>query len=178
LKTVDLLQFSGATALPLVKEIAKTWPKAQIRLLLVPQEIADRYDELGFHWTRIRATLDELKLLTEEDSPGFDIKVWFYQTSPAISGLIIDDWLVSAGWYHELPSKSLPGKKSIRGHMTAAINALGEDAYPLLSMVRAQFNAALNSASEVAVCVDRLPVSASTAVDPSAYTDPPPVSRG
>lgn len=97
LKTVDLLQFSGATALPVVKEIAKTWPKAQIRLLLVPQDVADRYDESGFHWTRIRATLDELKLLTEEDSPGFDIKVWFYQTAPAISGIIIDDWFVSAG---------------------------------------------------------------------------------
>lgn len=74
-KAVDLLQFSGVTALPVVKEIAKIWPRAQIRLLLVPQEVADRYDESGFHWTRIRATLDELKLLTEEDSPGFDIKV-------------------------------------------------------------------------------------------------------
>jgi hypothetical protein len=42
-KAVDLLQFSGVTALPVVKEIAKTWPKAEIRLLLVPQEVADRY---------------------------------------------------------------------------------------------------------------------------------------
>lgn len=149
IKRADLLQFSGATVMPVLKELARHCPNAKVRLLLVPKTVADKYDEPGFHWTRIQSTLDQLMLLSQEDFPGFDIEVWFYETAPAIAGIIIDDWLVTAGWYHELPIASDPAKRSIRGHKTTAIVAFGEDAFALLSMVNAQFNAAMKSAARI-----------------------------
>ncbi len=62
---VELLQFSGDTAIPILKEIAKRCPGATVELFLVPQETASQFDELSFHWNRVQHTKGVLKVIKE-----------------------------------------------------------------------------------------------------------------
>jgi hypothetical protein len=145
IERLDLLQFSGVTALPVIEEAARVCRGANVRMLIVKPEIADHYDEAGFHRTRIQHTLQALKVLFEE-YPQLTVDVWYYSTPPAISGILVDNVLVSAGWYHVFPPTEFPDRLSIRGHITPAITAADVSAEPLLSMVRAQFESVLRAA--------------------------------
>lgn len=138
-KAVDLLQFSGDTAAPILREVARSCPGARTRLFLVSQEVADRYDEPDFHWTRVKNTKGVLRVL-REDFPHFQVEVWSY-SAPSLAGVIIDEWLVSAGWYHILPRKNDPSTLSVRGHASPAVVAVDDESKPLLFMVRGQLEA-------------------------------------
>lgn len=84
-RQIDLLQFSGATAVNILREAARSCPRASIRLLLANADYADRFDEPDFHRTRIRHTLSVIRLMKEFE-PSLHIGVWSYQTEPGIAG--------------------------------------------------------------------------------------------
>ena len=144
---VDLLQFSGAVAQPILRVIDECCQNTKIRLLIASKISADSYDEREFHWNRIKNTLSWIQLI-KETSPNISTQVWGYDIPPSISGVIIDDWLVSVGWYHALPSPHIPGRISMRGHEAPAITHVDiDDSNPLLSMVRKQIDAILQTAN-------------------------------
>jgi hypothetical protein len=138
--SVDLLQFSGDTSIPVLKEIAESCATAKVRLFLISRETAEKYDEPGFHWNRIEHTKGVLRVI-KEDHPQFSVELWSYATAPSIAGIIVDNWLVTVGWYTILPHKTDENKLSIRGHAAPAVTAIDDQAQPLLRMVRDQFDA-------------------------------------
>jgi hypothetical protein len=146
-KQIDLLQFSGATAITVIQQISKSSPNATIRLLLIEPERAKTYDmdRPDHHLDRIKGTLAQLNVI-KNDYPNLTVGVWFYTTEPGISGIVVDNWMVSVGWYHVFPIGGLPNNVSILGHATPAITAIDKDAEPLLLMVQAQFEAVLKNA--------------------------------
>lgn len=148
-KRIDMLQFSGFTAIPVLKEIAKSCRGAVVRLLLIDREHATAYgkDKPNFHVRRIDGTRTELEVI-QEDYADITVGVWSYKTEPAISGIVVDDWLVTAGWYHGFPkSKDSAEIVFLRGHATPAITAVDHEAEPFLSMVRAQSGAVLKTST-------------------------------
>jgi len=147
-KRIDLLQFSGDTAVSILEEAAKTCPRAEIRLLLFKPESAEKFDEPAFHSNRIKHTLGALKVL-QESFPKMNVRVWSYKTEPGIAGIAVDNWLVSIGWYHVFPKKESPSGLSLRGHLAPAITAVHGAAEPLLGLVREQFEAVLKAADLV-----------------------------
>ena len=146
-KRVDLLQFSGFTAISVLSAVAKSSPDATIRLLVIDRRRARSYDtdNPDYHLKRIQGTLTQLRLL-HEDYPDLSVEVWSYRTEPGISGITIDDWLVAIGWHNVFPNKEHPNVIHIRGHATPAIVGVDEGAEPLLSAVRAQFEAVIKNA--------------------------------
>ena len=151
-QSIDLLQVSGQTAVAVLKAVAHKNPDALIRLLLMDKGRASRYDgdmeEGAFHHNRIRTTVGELLLLGRQ-YPNLSAGVKYYDTEPGISGISIDDWLVSVGWspvYRELDSREII---RVRGHDSPALIALDKSVEPLLSMVRAQFAVIWATASPV-----------------------------
>src|SRR5260370_9389283 len=98
IKQVKLLQFSGDTAIPILNQIAKRCPGASVRLFLAPEETASKFDEPDFTSNRVQHTKGVLQVI-KETCPQFNVTVCSYTTPPSIAGVLIDDWLASAGWY-------------------------------------------------------------------------------
>jgi hypothetical protein len=142
-KQLDLLQFSGVTSLPVINEVAKKFPHAKVNLFLTSSKFANKFDEQGFHSHRIQHTMGEI-LLIKQKNPNFDIKVYRYDSEPAISGIMIDNWLVSVGWYHVFPISSTV--LSIRGHEAPSIVAIDEKIEPFHSFFENHLKLILNSA--------------------------------
>lgn len=144
---VDLLQFTGFTSIHLLKQIAKNSPNVIVRLLLIDPEKSKFYDadRPEHHISRIKGTLSQLDVL-KSDYPSITVGVWFYNTEPGISGIIIDSWMVAAGWYHVFLTDSHSNIITIKGHATPAIIAVDKEAEPLLWMVQKQFETVFKSA--------------------------------
>ena len=147
---IDLLQFSGFTAIPVLETVADHSPDAYVRLLVASSELASSYwhGSDDFHQRRVKTTVDHCDIImndVREKNPDakFTIQVWYYSVTPSIAGIIVDDWLASVGWYRIFPTDQLtdqsPPRRAIAGHNLPAITAIGERALPLLSMVRDQF---------------------------------------
>ncbi|HEU0015312.1 MAG TPA: DUF4062 domain-containing protein [Longimicrobium sp.] len=140
---IDLLQFSGATALDLLGAIARSQPGAHTRLLLAHPEQTLQFDTGGQvkHSRRIERTLEEIQLLREETPEGsFTIEVGFYATPSSVAAVIVDDRLVNVGWYRVFPHG--PERElRLRGHDAPAVTALGDAARPWLRFARSHFEA-------------------------------------
>lgn len=134
-KRVELLQFSGDTAIAILKAIAAVCPHAYVRLFLVPEQIASSFDEPGFHWTRVQHTIGAVRVI-HEDYSTFNCDIFSYEALPSIAGVLIDDWLASAGWYHMAQRDD--SRKSIRGHASPAFVGIDDAAHPLKLMVQQQ----------------------------------------
>lgn len=135
-KRIECLQFSGVTAIPILKQVAKRCPDATISVLVVKPEYADRFDDAPFHSRRVEHFIGEATVL-RESCPNLKLEIWQYDTEPSVASIVIDDWLVSVGWYKVF--KRPDGKKSIRGHVEPAETAIDSAAEPLLRMARHQF---------------------------------------
>jgi hypothetical protein len=139
-KSVDMLQFSGDTVLGLLKGIAKTRGNVTVRLFLAhPCQAAqfdrDRGDE--FHVDRIRHTLEEVKLICEEYS-NITVQAFYYKTPAGLSAVLVDDWIMSAGWYHCFQDEESPEFLRVRGHSAPAINSVGQSGNALIRFVSLQ----------------------------------------
>ncbi|PYS84264.1 MAG: hypothetical protein DMF67_05760 [Acidobacteria bacterium] len=143
---VDLIQFSGYSALAFLGKAAKVWPKAKIRMLLYHPGSASKFDSDVptsdvDHITRIRTVLGELKLMKKDQGNDLDIQARFYRTDPSVSAVILDDKAVNLSWYRVYPDSDNSEIFHLRGHNSAAITAKGEAAFELISFAREQFDA-------------------------------------
>jgi len=135
-------------AVPILRVAAAACPGLQIRLLLVSREVADVYDTgdpVFNHWNRVNHTIGECKLIRQYHTT-ISIEIWHCSVPPSVAGVIVDDWMVVAGWYHALIHEQFPGVLSMRGHEAPAITAIDEDLAnktSLLSFVRQQFDSIL-----------------------------------
>ena len=144
---IDLLQFSGFTAIPVLEVVADYFPDAKIRLLLASDDIAALYGwnkNKDFHLRRIDSTVDHCSLLMHDvvqkkKDARFTIEIWRYTVTPSIAGIIVDDWLVSIGWYSIYPSDESPTGFAILGHNLPVVTVVGEKARSFLKIVRDQF---------------------------------------
>lgn len=141
---VDLLQFSGSTAVAFLQVVAAECPNAAIRLFLFDPSKADRFDEPGFHRDRIAHTMTVVKTI-KEDRPNLQIDVWFYDSDPGIAAAVVDNWAVSVGWYRVYPNNAAPTGRSLRSHADAGLTLLDSEAEPVRTMVERQMNALIVS---------------------------------
>ena len=139
-KKVDLIQFSGQTAIPVLDEIAKSCPHAEIRLLLIDHDYSQQFDDPNFHLHRIKTTEDHIDKLLKPKYPKLKVSKQKYKTEAGLSAIIVDNWLVSVGWYVVYPDKRVSTGLSIRGHNQAAITAVDAEAPALMAMARSQFD--------------------------------------
>lgn len=140
-KRIDLLQVSGQTALRLLRDLAEAHPKAQVRLLLMHTATAAKFDtdQRPDHRQRICNTIQEVKLI-EDDYPGFSVEKKYYMTPPGVSGVVVDDDLVSISWYRCYREPQDSTVTRLRGHLSPTVTVAGDAAGPLLSFVREHFN--------------------------------------
>jgi len=146
-KRIDLLQVSGQTALRLLRDVAEAHPKAQVRLLLMHTATAAKFDtdQQPDHRQRICNTIQEVKLI-EDDYPGFSVEKKYYMTPPGVSGVAVDDDLVSISWYHCYKDLQDSMVIRVRGHLSPTVTVAGDASGPLLSFVREHFNTVWNTA--------------------------------
>lgn len=146
---IDLLQFSGYTAIPVLETVAEYSPNAHIRLLLASHDLAASYswpNMDNFHQTRIASTVHHCRLITygvlkQNRDAKFTADVWYYRITPSIAGIIADDWLVSVGWYRPFPNDESPTGIALLGHDFPTITGIEEQAQLFRSMVRDQVEA-------------------------------------
>lgn len=136
---LDLLQFSGDTARPFLAEVAKRWPKAKIRLLLMHPDVADTFDSDNKpnHRERINTTVRHIELL-EKDHRGFKVNIGYYRTPPGLAAVVADSF-VNVGWYRCFHDGDNPEVIRLRGHNLPAITALDEEATTLQSFAKSHF---------------------------------------
>ena len=141
-KKVDLIQYSGQTALPLLRDIAESRPKADVRLLLSHPDVALQYDSDGHpsHSDRISATIEQIGLIEEDyKKDGFKVDIRYYKTSASIASVVVDKDYVSVGWYYFFKDKNTEIVR-LRGHNAPAVTALDWHAFGLLEFLRQQFD--------------------------------------
>lgn len=145
---VDLLQFSGSTSVAFLLVVASECPNATIRLLLFDPAKADQFDDPSFHRDRIAHTMTVVKTI-KEDRPNLKIDVWYYDSEPAISAAVIDNWAVSVGWYRVYPNSASPTGRSLRSHADAGLTLLDSEAEPVRTMVERQVNALIHDRTSI-----------------------------
>jgi transcriptional regulator with XRE-family HTH domain len=122
-KKIDLLQFSGHTALPVFKAISKGCPDAAVRLLLCHPDVASRFDSdhMPDHRARLITTIDAIHLMEAEKKIRNKTKIYYYQTVPSISSVIVDDDLFSLSWYYsfQVPKTKIALNRSAVGELVA-----------------------------------------------------------
>lgn len=146
---IDLIQFSGVYAVPILQTAADACPELQVRLLLVSRDVAERYDvgDRSFnHWNRVNFTIGQCQLI-KQSKENISVEIWHYSVPPSVAGVIVDDWMVVAGWYHVLVHAKIPEVLIMRGHAAPAVTAIDEDpanTKSLLAFVRQQFDSTLH----------------------------------
>jgi hypothetical protein len=141
-KKVDLIQYSGQTALPLLRDIAESRPKAEVRMLLAHPDVVSQFDSDGHpsHSGRISATIEEIRLIEDDyKEGGFKVDIRYYKTPASIASVVVDDEYVSVGWYYCFKDKNTEIVR-LRGHNAPAVNALDWHASGLLEFLRQQFD--------------------------------------
>jgi hypothetical protein len=148
-KRVDLLQLSGFTALRLLRDLAESHPKAEVRLLLLHPDMADGFDSdhQPDHRNRILTTIREVELM-EKDYPGFYVQKRYYKTPPGLCSVAVDSDIVSVSWYVTFKDVEKPAVTRLRGHLSPAALATDDAAQAFLSFVRDQFDSVWTSAEE------------------------------
>jgi hypothetical protein len=136
-RSIDLVQFSGQTALPVFTAISRANPRASVRLLLLhPECAAEFHPGQGVnHVNRINNTVENIELLEKDEKfEGFSVEIRHYRTPASAATVVVDEDLVSLGWYLYFTKyntdsdtdDSNRGALHLRGHNVAAINGRGE----------------------------------------------------
>jgi hypothetical protein len=137
IKRADLLQFSGNTAHPILTEIALQWRRAKVRLLLAHPDVAASFDsDSGADSVNHRAFIDR----TVKIAKNFGIDAGYYRVHPSMSILILNDNVVSLGWYRTFPADQDPSILRLRGHDLPAINVYTPLSLKVLNTAQGHFN--------------------------------------
>jgi hypothetical protein len=150
-RRVDLIQFSGQTALPFLADVIRSSPHACIRLLLADPTMGSQFDRIGLlsHDQRINATKEQLHLLSEDCPAGsVEVETRHYNTPASISSLLIDDSVVVMGWYRVYADDADPMLLHLRGHNLPAVIAQGSAAAPLVTLAKNHFDSLWKAASK------------------------------
>jgi len=139
-KRVDLLQVSGHTAVPFLRDLAEHYPKAEVRLLLMGTAAVARFDQdhNPDHKERVVTTVQELEVM-RADYPGFDVTIKYYDTAPGISAVVVDNDIVSLSWYYCFKDSTNPDIVRVRGHLSPTVTVAGEEATQLVAFARERF---------------------------------------
>ncbi|MGD0293512.1 MAG: hypothetical protein ABSB30_06620 [Terracidiphilus sp.] len=133
-KKIDLLQFSGQTALNFIEQVSLIGKPIQVRVFLVDDTQARRFttdkDNGEHHVLRIKNTKENLNLI---NSHNFTYDIFRYPGGSEISAIAIDDYCVSLGWNRSYMDK---GILVMKGQDTPAVNALND--HTLLNFVHDQ----------------------------------------
>jgi len=146
-KTVDILEFSGVSAWPVLKKISEHWPQSNVRLLLYDPEYAKQFDADWADWNeghvdRIRTTLNQIRVLENSClDKGFHIDVGFYNVPPSLAAVIVDNKLISVSWYRTYIDQDSNHIVRLRGHDSATVVATGEGVHSLIPFAKGHFNA-------------------------------------
>ena len=125
-KRVDLIQFSGQTALQLIRTIAVLERPVHVRLFLAHPEQAGKFDPDApgaFHVDRINDTLLKASIVQQEH-PTCTLNAYYYSSPAGPSVVVIDDWLSSVGWYHCFQDVTRREIVRVRGHAAPAVNVM------------------------------------------------------
>jgi hypothetical protein len=138
---IDLLQFSGASALKFLQSVAALGRNVEVRMFVVDNGQADKFDlDYGDRWhgQRINGTLEAL-WLASQDHPNFKFNAYRYSSNAEVSAIVIDDFYGSLGWYRSyVEEKNGAQILRIRGHNTVTINVINERS--LLAFARSQID--------------------------------------
>jgi len=148
-QNIDLLQFSGFTAIPVLEAVANHSPDAYIRLLLAAPKTAALYgrdNRQDIHQSRITSTIDQCNIIMQDtvkkkQDAQLTIDIWHYSVPPTFSGIIADDWLVTVGWYWLFATTDSPTGTAILGHKLPVLTVIEKQAKPFIAMVRDQITA-------------------------------------
>lgn len=142
---LDLLQFSGQTAVNLLDVVARHSRRVKVRMLLYHPDEAIQFDSdsENHHRDRILWTKNQVGVIEEDlKDEGFKVDIRYYRTPPSISAAILDNKIISVSWYRLYPDPNYHDVVRLRGHNSAAITGgSGEMAVPLLSFAQEQFDA-------------------------------------
>jgi len=144
-RQVDLIQFSGQTVIPFLQDLAESGYTVSVRMLLMHPEVARKFDTDGKEnqLARIDATLGKLRVLTEGNS-NFSSEAFFYKTPPGVCCVILDEKIVSAGWYRCFMDGKSPAVMRVRSHTVPTITTV--DHGPMIAALRHQFDSLLEHA--------------------------------
>jgi len=145
-RQVDLIQFSGGqTVIPFLQDLAESGHTVSVRMLLMHPEVARKFDTDGKEnqLARIDATLGKLRVLTEGNS-NFSSEAFFYKTPPGVCCVILDEKIVSAGWYRCFMDGKSPAVMRVRSHTVPTITTV--DHGPMIAALRHQFDSLLEHA--------------------------------
>ncbi|MGW2702406.1 hypothetical protein [Streptomyces sp. NPDC001340] len=144
-KRIDLLEFSGQTAVGLIKQVVRSWPRANIRLLLCDPDVAMNFDtDREFsHKDRLMATRDALdqEVEVERTSPdgATELDVRVYKIDPCMSAMIVNEKAVCVSWYRIFQDHGT-GIIRLSGNDSVAVYGDGYRSNALISMAQKQFS--------------------------------------
>jgi hypothetical protein len=156
-RQIDLLQFSGQTAVSLLGKLARKYPEAAIRLALLHPTEADKFaspHDRGSEGARIRATLVTVRAIRKDRRADFhsaaagDVEVRYYTTLPSVSSVLVDDAVANVSWYRQFHDPGVAAPE-LRGHDCPAITAMGASVAKLRNIGREQFDRVWATATPV-----------------------------
>jgi hypothetical protein len=136
---LDLIQFTGQRAIPLLRDLAECAPALRIRILLAAPTLVDAFDVDGSprHRERLSTTVYELRELLDR---GIAIEWKYYSAPPTLSAVLCDDWLVAISWYYCFQDESASPVVRLRSRSAPAVVAMHAASRPLISFARNQFD--------------------------------------
>lgn len=147
-KNIDMIQFSGQTAIPFLDALAGTRRRVNLRIFLYHPEEAKEFDtdNKENQEQRINVTLMKLEAL-KESNKKFNYTAMYYRTPPGICGVLLDGKIAFCGWYRCFMDKAVSGNKyamRVRSHDVPALVARGNEY--LNSTLRLHFDTLLKHA--------------------------------
>lgn len=131
IKKIELIQFTGLTALNFLQNVIRRCPGVKIRMLLASDRLATSYNRAQEdHGAQIDATIQRL------DQAGGNLSVRRYSTSASLSCIIIDDQIVLLGWYRISYDN---GGIRLHGYDSPGVMAIGMEASHLLTVAHKHF---------------------------------------
>lgn len=139
----DLLQFSGNTAQQLLTIIARRCPDAEVRLLLAHPDMAAKFDSDSGSADSVNHPAFIKKTVGMATKFGADMG--YYHSPPSMSIVVLDESIVSLGWYRIFPAEEGSPILRLRGHNLPAINTYGRSSFEVLEAAQDHFNALWNT---------------------------------
>lgn len=140
---IDLVQFTGITAMNFLHHVIRNCPAVRVRMLVASDQLAMQYNRpRRDHNAHITTTFQNLDGLRSESAL---LAVKRYSSNASLSCLIIDDQIVLRGWYRTYCDDH--GIVHLRGHDSPGVMAMGIEAAHLLTFARKQFDILWNGAT-------------------------------
>lgn len=148
-KTVDLLQASGQTAMDFCRRVCEQHPNAKVRLLLMNERVARGFKDQARrqtfrHWERVCTTAEAVNVMEN----GQNVEVRYYDSAPGVCSAVVNADHVLAGWYRTFhDNEDGQDLYRIRSHDGATLVASGAEAAELRELMIKHFEKVWSFAS-------------------------------